>query len=63
MKSAQGTIRILIKSEFYLDLTIFLTIIGGGGGAQFSIHYCRGGGAQPNIGRLGHSQRDIKLLP
>ena len=50
MKSAQGTIRILIKSDFYLDLTIFLTIIGGGG-------------AHPNIGGLGHTKRDIKLPP
>ena len=36
--------------DFFSNLTHFLTIIGGGG-------------AKPNIGGGGHSQRDIKLRP
>ena len=36
MKRAQGTIKILMKSDFSSDLTPFLTIMG----------------AQPNMGRL-----------
>ena len=55
MKSLQGTIKILMKSDFSSDLPL-LTIIGGS--AQ---HW----GAQPMIGGggLGHSKSDIKLRP
>ena len=32
MKSAQGTITILMSPDFYRYLTPFLTVLGGGGG-------------------------------
>ena len=52
VKSAQGTIKILLKSDFSSDLTHFLAIIGGGGGGRGE----GGGGGVP-------SQRDIKVRP
>ena len=33
VKSAQGTIKLRVKSDFSSELTPFLAIIGGGGGA------------------------------
>ena len=34
MKSAQGTITILMSPDFYRYLTPFLTVLGGGGGSD-----------------------------
>ena len=55
VKSAQGTIKILIKSDFSSGLTPLLVSIGG-------LSLFGGGGAQPKIG-LRHSQRDVQLRP
>ena len=51
---AQGTIKILMKSDFSSDLNLVI-IIGG-----LAEHW----GAQPNVGATtGHPQRDVKLRP
>ena len=55
-KSAEGTIRILMESDFSSYLTLFLTNIGG------SAHYW---GLRPTLGAggLGPSNRYLKLRP
>ena len=39
MKNVQGTVKILIKSDFSSDLTRFLAIIGGGGARALPKRY------------------------
>ena len=60
-KSAQGTIKILMESDFSSNLTPFLTNIGGispslGGGGSAQLWWGGGGGLEP-------CQKDIKLRP
>ena len=55
MKRTQGTIRIPTHELIFLSS---LELLPSWGGAQSIIG---GGGAQPNIWGLGHSQRYIKL--
>ena len=53
MKSAQGAIKILLKSDFYSDLTHFVALIGGGGGGEPSQRDtgCPRESETPNLGR------------